>query len=276
MKKNKIAYYVMGYKRANACFSLDLLLKEGYSENVFLVLQDDEEQMEEYRRKYDKYILEYNKREQMLKSEAMDNFQVETSALYPRLFVLNHARENGFKYAVLLDDDIKSLSVRYPDGGKLKSCPVSFSNVEKVFTDYLDSVPTISALSGRFSSGYIGGLRTFKKGFNPFPTQMYFLNIDRCIDFRGSKFEDGLFALDNWKNGHPCMALYLIQMNTPQSQINEGGLHEEYLRTNDYILNFYVVMAYPFIPITFKKGKIGIMRNQDKCYPKIISSRWKK
>ena len=164
---NECAIFILSNGRPDKVKTYDYL-KSSFSGDVYILCDDQDETLPDYKDKFGSKVIVFNKDEWVKKSDPMDNFNSKKSVLYARNAVFEIAAAMGYRCFAMADDDIKDLQFRYEQDGKLLAKPVS--NLDKVI-DYIVQLMNTTAIS-YFSFGtdknFIGGVqnRNFqKKGY---------------------------------------------------------------------------------------------------------------
>lgn len=191
MKHKSFAVFILTHGRAANVKTIKSLRKAGYTGKVLLVIDNEDEQEEHYKRIYGKQnVVVFDKSK--VKADTMDNFNKRSIVLYARNKVFDIAEELGIKYFLVLDDDYTEFNFRYIENGKLKSLTVKQAN--KLFDVMLDFLDVSKALTvcmsqaGDFIGGKDGGY--IHKGLSRKAMNSFFCRADRQFKFYGTINED--------------------------------------------------------------------------------------
>lgn len=275
---NDFAVFILSHKRAGNISTLIALKRANYTGELFIVVDNEDTMLSEYKRIYDKQVIIFCKEEWKNKTDTMTNEKDFSSPVFARNFISWYATEKGYKHYLMLDDDIKTFNIRYPKEGKLKS--KSLKNVN-VYFDYLikllDANKNIMCVGTGNGGSYIGGVSgKYSKGLHIGDFSQVALFKDR-YEFKGAFNEDANISLIEGQKGNVTIVDLNISHSSPKRKSNSGGLKEEYDATNDYCIAMFSVICCPSCCM-IEAGKKGIRlkikrSNQN---PKILSERYKK
>ena len=156
--RDDFAVFILSHGRAKEQITLNSLLNAGYTGKWYIIVDDLDEQKDEYIEKYGEHIIVFDKKEEYKKTDTMTAKEELKSVIYARNKSYDIAEELGLKYFGQFDDDLSSFCIRYEKGGKLKAKKIE--DMDSVFSMLID----FEAASGAYSvgidsaNGMIGGL----------------------------------------------------------------------------------------------------------------------
>lgn len=275
---NDFAVFILSHKRAGNVVTLQTLKKARYTGKVFIVVDNEDTMLSEYKRIYDKQVIVFCKEEWKNKTDTMTNEKDFSSPVFARNFISWYATEKGYKHYLMLDDDIKTFNIRYPKEGKLKSKPLKNANV---YFDYLikllDTNKNIMCVGTGNGGSYIGGISgKYSKGLHIGDFSQVALFKDR-YEFKGAFNEDANISLIEGQKGNVTIVDLNISHSSPKRKSNSGGLKEDYDSSNDYYINMFSVICSPSC-CSISVGKKGVSLKMKRNFynPKILSERYKK
>lgn len=271
---SSFAIFVISYKRAKKIATVATLRKSGYSGDVYIVVGDDDDQLPDYTERYENVVV-FSKDED--ESDTVDNFGIKSSALYARNFCVREAERRGIDEFAIFDDDITGFHYRYIVDGKLASKKVDkMDDVVEAFVEFLKT-ERIGCLSFQENGGYMGGADgIFRKYLVPNPSQTYFLKGYDSL-YKGTRCEDDIFNYDMWKTGRCAYAVCGVDCCTPKRMSNSGGLHEDYMSINGYVLGMYSVICDPTsYLVAMENGEHRLRAAGDSRRPLVIAEESKK
>lgn len=277
MKNNKIGYFILSHKRAGNQLTLKTLKKNGIQEDVYIVVDSNDEMLEDYKRIYDNVIV-FDKEEYETKTDTIDIEGNMDVVLYARNFAIDYAKQKRYEYIVVLDDDLKDFHYRYvAQDGKLKKKKVKhLKEIIKLIVKYEEKC-NISIVSFGNDYDYIGGANGgIKEGIRRKANGIFIINLKHNISFISRFNEDVVTCWDLNKKGYLVFSFLDIQMKAVKTRRNIGGMEDCYKSMSDYNKAFYGVISSPeniYITVD-KKGEL-IMRKRNN-FPKIVSERYKK
>lgn len=281
MRSDFVAF-IMTYGRADRVRTVKILEDGGYTGDWYIVIDNEDEQGEEYRRLYGDKVIEFDKSKAAEITDIMDLDEDRQSVTFVRNYCFILAKELGYRYFLELDDDYTSILYRYADDGKLTSCNVK--NLDEVFEAMIDFLDVSGALTVAFAQGgdFIGGLDSsnYKRKLLRKAMNTLFCDVERPFKFFG-RFDQDVNAYVYYGNrGELMFTVCDVQIVQKQTQSNAGGLTEAYLRRGTYCKAMYAVMANPqavkVSEMGPKHGRIHHLVNWNNCTVMILNEKWKK
>lgn len=277
---NDYAVFIISHKRPEV-ETLKALEKLNYTGDYFIVIDDADPTIEEYKSRYGEHILIFSKEEILQETDTIDNAKILTSATYARNYCIKAAREKGYKYLVNLDDDIKSFGLRYSQNEKLLTAKIKdIGRVFEIYIEFMESAKftcTAFIMSGRL----IGGLN------NPLVKNCFYSRPTNCLIMRSSTplfksivCEDVVYALDNNEKGFLTYGLMpiVITAGKPCTGNSGGGMAEYYSTQKEYTQFFHIKIIKP-TAVSLKicsSGKVKVRFDEKYFLPKILSEELKK
>src|SRR5699024_2076701 len=123
--------FILSNGRPNEQLTLNMLKDNGYTGEYYIVCDDEDITLSEYKEKYGNNVLVFNKEKIHERTDTVDNFHKKTSAVYARNAIYDIAKEKNIKHFIMADDDITDIYIRFENDGKLKSKHVN--NLDKLF-----------------------------------------------------------------------------------------------------------------------------------------------
>ncbi len=278
--KNNYAVFIISHKRPEV-ETLKALQKSGYNGEYFIVIDDADPTIEEYKSRYGEHLLIFNKEEIWKETDTIDNAKILTSATYARNYCIKVARNKGYDFFVNLDDDINRFAFRYIEGDKLAIA--SIKNIDKVFEKYIKYMESANLTCTAFilAGRLIGGMK------NPLVKNCFYSRPTNCLimksstqQFKSTVCEDVIYAVDNNKKGFLTYGLMpiVIYAGKPCTGNSGGGMAEYYSTQEEYLQYFHIKVAEP-TAVTLKmcsNGKVQVIFNENRFLPKILNEEVKK
>jgi len=248
---NNLDYAVIipTHGRYDRVFTIDSLRKSGYTGDIYLLCDDEDKQLEQYKEKYGDKVIVFSKDDYAGKFDKMDNFGNKACVVYARNAMWDVARSVGLTHFAVLDDDYTSIKCRItPDGGYHGKL---MKNTDGVFAAYINFLKTSGVDTVCFAQGgdYIGGKDNNKvnNGFKVSRKMMnlYFFSADKPIEFKGTINEDLTSSVTEGQRGQIILTSLMSSVDQKETQSNAGGLTDIYLEVGTYVKSFYSVMAAP-------------------------------
>tara|TARA_R110000824_G_scaffold219869_1_gene406879 strand:+ start:437 stop:1306 length:870 start_codon:yes stop_codon:yes gene_type:complete len=245
--------FILTHGRPDKVITYRTLRTHGYTGKIFIVIDDEDEDGEEYKRIYGDDVLVFSKDEVGRYTDQFDNFSDRRTVLWARNACWDLAKQMGYRYFIQLDDDYVYWAYRRMGRGHQFSVSVveeyhqwEIRNLDPVFGALIRLIETTPiktvALSqgGDHGSMESNGLRFIRKAMNSFvcDTQKPFL-------FRGRINEDVNTYVSLGRTGDLFFTDKRLQLGQLQTQANTGGMTEVYLDSGTYVKSFYTVMVAP-------------------------------
>ena len=275
------AVFIPTNGRAENQITYDYLREHGYTGEIFLIVDDLDEDKERYLELYGDNVIVFDKEEWALKTDRVHNTLELRTVTYARNFISNLAKKIGLDYFAMVDDDLSSFSIRYEHQDSLKGKKAD--NVDGVFKAYVQYMQDCNIMITGFggAGNYIGGLNSqFQKGVTFNLAGTFILKTDELPDtfqFRGYVNEDVMVGLDYMSRGHLLFRILDVMHSTPQRGSNDGGHADMYSEQNIYIQDSLVATAHPDkLTRMAKDGEFSSRINWNNVRPKILTERWRK
>lgn len=276
--KNNYAVFIISHKRPEV-ETLKALNGAGYTGKYFIVVDDKDSSIEEYKSRYCEHVLVFSKEKMLEETDTIDNYRILNAAVYAMNYCIKYSREKGYKYIAIFDDDTKKIGIRYESEGKLKSADIK--NFDKVLDLYISFLETSNFLCVSFlpAARLIGGLKSeiWRKKEYGNVANIFIIRTDGPY-FQGSLYQDLTYSVLNNYRGKLVKALLPIvyYQEPPENNLN-GGLAETYSKYSKYTSIFHTVIACPSaVHIKASNNDIQIFAHKDFYVPKILSGTWKK
>ena len=278
MKNSNFVVFIISHERADNLATYRTLKKAGYTGEIKIVVDDEDEQLNEYQKLFGDELIVFSKLDMLKRCDTMDNFNIMTSALYARNFVFEYADAHNIEIFAMADDDVEGLYHRYSlDYKKMKKKPIT--NLDGVFIQFIEllKVKSIDAVAFANDGIYFGGTNgKFKEGYGRTINQFMMFKSSN-LRFSGTRNEDMNICVRFGKVGSIFMELYNVCVDTPARSTNKGGLHSDYAVAGEYVANFYSLIAAPnCFALDMKKTGARLRRNNTAFVPLIIDERFKK
>lgn len=272
MTPNNYAVFILSYGRPDNIVTIPTLRKAGYEGKIYIVVDDKDKTLEQYKANFGEDLLVFSKDELKGSFDIMDSSDDDRCVVFARNKVYDLAREKGLDYLIVLDDDYKQFCYRFDENYKYITATKPIRNMAKIF-DYMiefvanSPVKCISfAQGGDFIGGKTGGMaqavQTKRKAMN-----LFVFDVNRPLEFTGRINEDVNMYVRQGILGDIVLTTTQLSLEQATTQANKGGLTDIYLAKGTYVKSFYSVMASP------SSVKINLMGNKHRRLHHIIS--WK-
>lgn len=283
MMRDDFAVMILTHGRADRVYTARSLVKGGYTGKVYIVIDNEDDQRDEYVKRYGQdRVVVFDKEAQMRKCDTMDTFGKKGVILFARNACFEIARELGLRYFLELDDDYTSFDMRFPKNGKLSAKPCR--DLDRLFTAMLRFLEDSGALTVALSQGgdYIGGLKGkyYGKMLTRKAMNTFFCRTDRPIGFIGTINEDVNTYTTLGSRGERIFSVTQAAIVQKETQSNAGGMTGVYLDNGTYLKSFYTVMTMPSCVSIAMMGsshrRIHHNVSWVNCVPMILNEKYRK
>ena len=173
--------FILTHGRPDKVHTLRTLQRHGYTGKVFIVIDDEDQTGDEYRRIFGDDVLGFSKDEVGRYTDQFDNFSDRRTILWARNACWDLAKQIGYRYFIQLDDDYYEFKHRRIGIGHRLSTSANqeyhgwkISNLDMVFDALVRLVETTPIKTVALSQGgdHMGGephkLRYRRKAMNSF------------------------------------------------------------------------------------------------------------
>jgi len=282
MRRDNFAIFILTHGRADNVKTVQTLQKCGYTGKYYIVIDNEDDQEQKYRRIYGDKVIQFDKLAVSKTFDTMDLSEDRRTIVYARNICFELAKHIGVRYFLELDDDYKSFEYRWIEDGKLKV--KSVSNMDKVCQIMLDFLKDTKALTVAMAQGgdFIGGKdggnykrHVLRKAMNSF-----FCDTENPFRFVGRINEDVNTYVSLGQTGQRIFTVTDVSLTQESTQNNKGGMSDVYLDMGTYLKSFYTVMIAPSCVTVSMMGdkhlRVHHKIRWDNCCPQILSDKWKK
>lgn len=278
--------FIISHGRPNNVITLKLLKKCGYTGTSFIVCDNEDQSIEEYRKNYGTHnVLIFDKLYYANLIDSCDNFKNRRTTTHARNACFDLAKDNGYKYFLVLDDDYTQFNHVYIDNNRLKRSVVkNFNKVCESVLYFLNSDERISSICFMQAGEMVAGIESqAMTGVYPFKKRKamnsFFCKTDRRFWFFSRLNEDVNTYMSLGNVGAIFMSITDIELTQKQTQKNKGGMSDAYLDGGTYVKSFYTVMigpSYCIVTVTASMKRLHHKINWNHAVPKIIDEMYKK
>lgn len=276
--------FILTHGRADNVETLNTLRKHGYNGRVVLIIDNEDEQADEYYKRYGREnVVMFDKKAEAEKCDTCDNLEDRRVILFARNACFEIAEKLGYKYFIEFDDDYYGFCYSYaskdgtPKERKIKQLNKVF---EALWNFYLSIPATTIAMSQR--GDFVGGKendilknqKLKRKAMNSF-----FCSTERPFKFFGRINEDVNTYTTLGSRGNLFFTIPQVGLHQEQTQSNKGGMTDIYLDGGTYRKSFYSVICMPSSVKVSMMGKNKRLHHNiewNNTAPKIIAERFRK
>lgn len=283
----KYAVFILSHGRPDRIHTLTTLEKGGYTGDWYIVCDDTDQTLDEYRRRYGDRVLVFSKTEWHERTDVMDNLGVGKVVVYARNAVWEFARQLGLTHFVVLDDDyikIKYIMVFQRKNGSFFRREPWVRNLDRLIELTFDMLDESNALCVAWAQGGdfpLGTGTTFLlQGWKRKAMNAFFFRTDRRMEFMGRLNEDTNAYIYHGMRGDLIYTVTCVCVAQERTQQQPGGLTDAYLSLGTYVKSFYTVMLAPScVEVATMGVRFYRLHHRilwDYAVPKIISDRYRK
>lgn len=280
--KKDFVVFILTHGRVDNQYTYRSLCEQGYTGRCVFVLDNEDGQVEEYKRRYGAdncYVFD-----KLAMSKRIDEvFRGDRRVIvYARNACFDAARALGYKYFIELDDDYTSFVWRFDAEcaytPKIKNLDVVF---ESMLRYYINTPLTSLAMAqggdfiGGSSNQMLRSIGTKRKAMNSF-----ICSVDRPFEFKGRINEDVNAYTQLTSVGK--IFLTIVQCNLQQkiTQSNGGGMTDVYRDSGTYVKSFSSVIVFPSgVKVTLLNSHHKRIHHNvywEHTAPKILQEKWRK
>ena len=252
MSKRTFAVLILTHGRPDRVITYKTLRDSGYDGRIIVVIDNTDKTAGEYRKRYGKDVVTFNKPAAAKITDTMDNFKNMKAVVYGRNIAWDIAKDHGLTHFLVMDDDYGRIGYAF---GKVASYlingPVKTGKLNDLFMATLDYLDRSNADCIAWAQGgdFIGGNQNsfVKEGLKPHRKIMntFFLKTEKRFDFMGTINEDTTAYVLHGMRGRLFLTFAGMRVGQAETQSNAGGLTDIYLQLGTYVKSFYTVIANP-------------------------------
>lgn len=279
--RDDFAVFILTHGRADNQKTLKMLKSCGYKGKYFLVVDDLDEQLPEYKKRYGNHVIVFNKMGARKTMDTFHNTRMLTAVVFARNVVFDIAREKGISCFAMCDDDVSRLNYKVIEKDKLKTLKIT-KNIEKFLEAYVEYQQSAKiTVLGMCEDGVFigGGNQLARSGYTPSVGKFMFYRTDDEVKYRGLFYEDNISTFDIPLQGRvsfsPTCISTVSQVNVKKSA--RGGMKKAYdFTSEEYVCCFMVLMAHPSgVKIVRGLEKWKMRKKISNLRPMIISEKYR-
>lgn len=286
--RNDFAVFILTNRRAGNVRTYRALRNCGYTGRIFLLVDDEDPQLQAYRDEYGSDVVVFEKQKAVEYTDSCDNFGKRNSVVFARNWNFVVAKQMGLKYFWQLDDDYSSFGWSLDNENEYQSANAATRRLDAIIDACLEFLETSGAKSVAFAQGgdFIGGsaggfLQKARRGWMPRKVMnSFFFSVDRPVKFLGRINEDVNLYVQEGRKGDLFVTIPRLRLWQHQTQTNSGGLTDIYLDLGTYVKSFYTIICAPscvkLITMGSTHRRLHHMVQWNYAVPKIISEKYRK
>lgn len=274
--------FIISHGRPNDVITYKTLISAGCEMPIYIIIDNTDSKKDEYIRNFNNVKI-FDKYHYASLVDHYDNFNNLRTTTHARNACFDIAKELGYIYFLVLDDDYTSFKLRIDN--KLnhpKSCPNLRKNIDLIFISTLNYFKSCNFKSICFSQGgdWFGGETNFNKKPKRKAMNSFFCSTKRRFWFISRLNEDVNTYMALGHYGDVFLTIPFVQLDQVQTQKTKGGMTEAYLDGGTYVKSFYTILNRPDCTKIATMGRSNRRLHHqidwDSAVPKIINEKYKK
>jgi hypothetical protein len=251
MQNEDFAVFILTHGRPDNVITFKTLRKQGYTGRIFFIIDNEDKTADRYYENFGRdNVFMFDKKAYADQVDEGNNFDERRTITHARNACFDIAEQLGVTYFMQLDDDYTEIKFRingkgeYPSGRFLVRTLLNPS-----FDALIDFYKSVSAKSIAMSQGgdWIGGSDS---SFTEYPLKRKCMNsficsTKRLFRFVGAMNEDVNTYTTLGSRGHLFFTIPFLSLTQKETQSQEGGITDMYLRYGTYCKAFTTVMMMP-------------------------------
>jgi len=257
METEHFGVLILTHGRARKVLTYKTLRKQGYTGPIYLVVDNEDDQVEEYRAIYGEQVIVFDKAETAKRVDAMDLIPDRRTVVFARNEAFTIAEKLDLDWFLELDDDYTGFVYKHDAELSYRERPVK--NLDRLFAlllQFYQGIPRALTVALAQCGDYIGGqdnLTTItlrRKAMNTF-----FCSPARPFSWVGRMNDDVNTYVSLGSRGGLFFTCFSVAIHQQQTQKRAGGLTEMYLDFGTYVKSFYTVMIAPSCVVVNEMGE---------------------
>jgi glycosyltransferase involved in cell wall biosynthesis len=246
---DRFAVFILTHGRPNNVKTYDTLRKQGYTGEVYIIVDNEDSTIDEYRARFGDRVIVFDKEAIARAFDEGDNFKDRRAVFYARNASFEIARNLGLDYFLQLDDDYVQFRYKVTPSGMYWSQAPRILNLGDLFARVLEFYKSIPADCVALSQGgdFIGGENSqmYKVLLKRKVMNSFFCSTARPFEFCGRVNEDVNTYVALGNRGRLFLTLGNACLEQERTQKSGGGMSELYLSQGTYIKSFYTLLFTP-------------------------------
>jgi hypothetical protein len=240
---SKHAVFILSHGRADNVLTYTTLEKCGYTGDVYIIIDDEDETADQYRERFGDKVICFDKKAIADASDEGNNFDNRNVIVHARNACFDIARELGLDHFIQLDDDYYEIAYKYAD---TTGTPL-IKDLNKVFEMMIAFYESTNckAVAMAQNGDFIGGWNNEKQyRFNKRKCMNSFiLSPKRQFTVVGINEDVNAYTLEG-SRGNLFLTIPVIAINQKETQKQKGGMTGAYAN-GTYVKSFTTVTMQP-------------------------------
>ena len=249
MSNSSFGVLILTHGRPDKVHTIKSLRKQGYTGDIFLVVDNEDKTREDYIEKYGEgMVYIFDKKKYADAVDEGNNFDERRTITHARNASFDIAEKIGLRYFIQLDDDYTQFVYKSDSNKQYKESKIKdLDNIFKYLLDYYKSIPAATIAMAQ-NGDFIGGKqsRTFQQATLKRKCMNSFIcDVERRFQFVGAMNEDVNTYTTLGSRGKLFLTVTLVSLIQMATQSQAGGITDMYLRFGTYAKAFTTVMMMP-------------------------------
>jgi hypothetical protein len=287
-KAESFCVFIISHGRADNVITKRTLERSGHTGPLFIVIDNEDDQAEKYKANFGAgNVVVFDKRHYASLVDSCDNFENRRTTTHARNACFDLAKERGFEYFLVLDDDYTDFRYSFDRRGEFvrKQMGSGMDAVMRAYAEFMDADKRIDSICFMQTGDIIGGAKctNLERQIFPFKKRKamnsFFCKTSRRFWFFSRLNEDVNTYLSLGNRGRLFLTTPDIYLQQKQTQGNTGGMSVAYLASGTYAKSFYTVMigpSYCVATVTPSMQRLHHKISWNNAVPKIMDECHKK
>lgn len=147
---DKFAVFILTHGRPDRVLTYNTLQKQGYTGDVYIVIDNEDKTAEEYRKRFGDKVIVFDKRAIAETFDTGDNFTDRRTVVFARNACFGIARDLGLDYFLELDDDYTNFCYKFTASLEYAYGRLAVKSLDRLFAAVLEYYKSINALAIAF------------------------------------------------------------------------------------------------------------------------------
>lgn len=280
--------FIISHGRPDKVVTLRTLKRCGYTGPLFIVCDNEDKTIDQYRKNHGAgMVLVFDKPHYASLVDSCDNFQNRRTTTHARNACFDLAKERGFEYFLVLDDDYTEFKYTFDRKGEFipKNIKGGIDAVFFGFINFMEADNRLDSICMLQGGDIFGGGKctNFKQQIFPWKKRKamnsFFCKTSRRFWFFSRLNEDVNTYMALGNRGRIFLTIPDVFLQQKQTQGNAGGMSVAYLAGGTFVKSFYTVMigpSYCVATITKSMKRMHHKISWNNAVPKILDESHKK
>lgn len=240
---NDFAVFILTHGRPDNVITYTTLKRCGYTGPIYFIVDNEDKTINKYIENFGKDRIKiFDKKYYADNVDEGNNFDERRTITHARNACFDIAEEIGVTYFIQLDDDYRMFKFRFENKPGYEAV---IKNIDDVFNSFIKFYKNTNIKSIAFSQGgdHIGGFQKTKlkrKSMNSF-----ICSTKRRFQFIGAMNEDVNTYSTLGSRGDLFFTFTSVQLDQKESQSQNSGITDMYLKYGTYCKSFTTVIMHP-------------------------------